>query len=164
MTVYCLSLSAEKKMTNGFRYIKELLIQNHNIRMYNDYQILKNNGVSVYSVKTDAFTIDKTNLEKVKGLLTFTPEIGSWRNSKDENIIVPSHNFETKMNVLMPIPKYETNKIKIEDEWNTEEICDAFIKNKRIIVRATLPGCGKSYACQKNERSRTQNIIRVSNQ
>lgn len=148
-TVYCLSLSAEKKMTNGFRYIKELLIQNHNIRMYNDYQILKNNGVSVYSVKTDAFIIDKTNLEKVKGLLTFTPEIGSWRNSKDEHIIIPSHKFETKMNVLMPIPKYETNKIKIEDEWNTEEICDAFIENKRVIVRATLPGCGKSYACQK---------------
>ena len=43
----------------------------------------------------------------------------------------------------------ETNKIKTEDEWNTEEICDAFIKNKRIIVRATLPGCGKSHACQK---------------
>ena len=76
-------------------------------------------------------------------------EIGSWRNSKTDNIIIPSHTFETKMNILMPSPQYETTKIKIEDEWNTDEICNAFIEKKHVIVRATLPGCGKSYACQK---------------
>ena len=115
-------------MSNGFRYIKELLVQTHNFKMYNDYQILKNNNITVYSVKTDAFTIDKTDLEKVKNLLIFNSEIGSWRNSKTDNIIIPSHTFETKMNILMPIPQYETTNIKIEDEWNTDEICNAFIE------------------------------------
>ena len=49
-------------MSNGFRYIKELLVQIHNFKMYNDANILKENGIWVYSVKTDSFTIKKSDL------------------------------------------------------------------------------------------------------
>ena len=65
--------------TNGFRYIKELLLQNHNLRMYLIHQTFKHNTMNVYSVKTDAFTIHATNLELAKSLFNFNNKMGAWR-------------------------------------------------------------------------------------
>ena len=49
-----------------------------------------NNGITVYCVKTDAFTIKHADLETVKGLLNFNDSIGSWRVSKNEEIRFPT--------------------------------------------------------------------------
>ena len=38
---YILHISAQKDLTNGFRYIKELLLNYHNFKMYTDYEKLK---------------------------------------------------------------------------------------------------------------------------
>ena len=35
---YIVSKSGERKLMNGFRYIKELLLQNHNFHMYESYE------------------------------------------------------------------------------------------------------------------------------
>ena len=61
---YTLTVGDRKEMTNGFRYIKELVLQRHNFKMYQDYDKLTKNDVKVYSVKTDAFIIDKKMLRK----------------------------------------------------------------------------------------------------
>jgi transcription elongation factor S-II len=45
------------------KYIKELLLQRHSFKMYTDYQSLIENGIEVFSVKTDAFTIKPEDLE-----------------------------------------------------------------------------------------------------
>ena len=50
-----------KRLKNGFRYIKKLLLQMHKLRMYLNHQLLTYNNTNVYSVKTDDFTIDATN-------------------------------------------------------------------------------------------------------
>ena len=35
---------------------------------------------------------------------------------------------------------------EVKDEWNTDEIIDEHIlNNKRLMIRASLPGSGKSY-------------------
>ena len=39
-TVYILNLRDNAQLKNGFVYIKELLLQYHNFRMYSDYQAL----------------------------------------------------------------------------------------------------------------------------
>ena len=79
---YILNIKDQCDLTNGFRYIKELLYQYHNFKIYNDFNKLQNAGINVYSVKTDAFTIQKTDLESAqqvlqfdKGVLSYT---GSW--------------------------------------------------------------------------------------
>ena len=56
---YVLNVSNERCLSNGFWYIKELLLQDHNYRVYEAYETLKENGIDVYSVKTDALTVKK---------------------------------------------------------------------------------------------------------
>ena len=60
---------------NGFRYIKDQLLQNHNFHMYDAYEKLKE-AINVYVVKTDAFHIAKRDFKKTKNRLNFHNEIG----------------------------------------------------------------------------------------
>ena len=75
------------ELRNGFIYIQELILQAHNFRMYMDYLTLRNNKVKVFSVKTDAYTILKTDLNKAMELLRFEKGIGNWRCSKEGDLI-----------------------------------------------------------------------------
>ena len=49
----------------------------------------------MYSVKTDAFTIDAANLELAKSLIKFDNTMGSWRlsNTNTDDISYPKHKF-----------------------------------------------------------------------
>ena len=69
---YILNVSDKACLKNGFRYIKELLLQYHNFKMFTDYSTLKENGIDVFSVKSDAMTIRKADLDKAKSLIAFT--------------------------------------------------------------------------------------------
>ena len=84
---YILNVSDCATLNNGFRYIKELLLQHHNFKMYRDYKSLVHNGIEVFSVKTDAFTIKAIN-PTVKASIDFHDKIGGWRVSKYENILI----------------------------------------------------------------------------
>ena len=75
-TLYILNIAAEATLTNGFRYIKELLMQHHNFYLNNSYKLLKQNNISVYSVKTDALTLRRSQLELVEELLNWSRDIG----------------------------------------------------------------------------------------
>ena len=146
---YILNISAQTDLTNGFRYIKELLLQHHNYKMYSDYNKLINAGIDVYSVKTDAFTINREHFELAKQTIKFTKKNGGWGKSKDEHINFPIQNFTIVNNkeILIEEPQFE--RILINDEWDVNEICQAFIKYKHVIVRADLQGSGKSYAAEQ---------------
>ena len=76
---------------NGFRYIHELLLQYHNHKMYTATKILTDKNIQIYSVKTDAFTIDKSNIEIAKTLLKFSLNIGGWRISTEAKNIKSSY-------------------------------------------------------------------------
>ena len=43
-SLFILNLSAEASLTNGFRYIKELLMQHHNFYLNSSYKLLTDNG------------------------------------------------------------------------------------------------------------------------
>jgi len=89
--LYILSLSDSKTLRNGFRYIKELLLQQFNHFLNSSYNTLKQNNIEVYSVKTDAFTIKATDAEAAKSLILFNNNIGSWRISKTEKYYISNH-------------------------------------------------------------------------
>ena len=59
--------------------------------MNNAYGTLVKNGISVYSVKTDAFVIDMFNLKKAQGLLNFSNAIGDCKYSY--KYILPNNPF-----------------------------------------------------------------------
>ena len=85
---YILNVSDCATLKNGFRYIKELLLQHHNFKMYRDYQTLTANGIDVFSVKTDAFTIfKKKTLKLLNHVFVFTMilEVGDVQKQKTLN-------------------------------------------------------------------------------
>ena len=146
-TYFILNVSKSSTLTNGFRYIKELVLQHHNFKMYNDAKILKENGIWVYSVKTDAFTIKKSDLENAKKLINFSKSLGGWRLSKEDNIIFPSDLIRLLDNAEVKIQPVKVERLEVVDEYNCNEICSLFEKHKLVMLRAEYAGSGKSYAC-----------------
>ena len=149
---YVLALKAERKLENGFRYIKELLLQIHNDKLYSSFDILKDNDISIYSVKTDCFVIKSQDLDKAKSLLNFDNGLGSWRLSKTSDINIPSSYINITNCVTIPIDDLTTTQLQVNDEYDTHEICQLVEQHKRVVDRADLPGSGKSYACKSMER------------
>jgi hypothetical protein len=146
--LYILNDVDTKRLRNGFRYIKELLLQNHNLRMYLNHQILTTNNINVYSVKTDAMTVDASNLELVKSLIKFDNGMGSWRVSKTDDIAYPKVKFSKTLNLKLKIPKYEIHRLDIKDEYDRPAICQVLKEYKQVMIKADTPGCGKSYICE----------------
>ena len=149
---YVLNISDTKTLMNGYKYVKELILQHHNFDMNEAYETLMRDGVVVYSVKTDAFVIDKCNLGKAREVLKFGSEIGEWRWSDKFNF--PSKAFCKQPSVLCDITEYENKTGDVKDEWNTDEIIDEHIlNNKRLLIQAEFAGSGKSYTCKHMNRN-----------
>ena len=120
--------------------------------MHKSYQTLIENDIQVYSVKTDALTVKKSDISKVKELLNFNNGLGSWRLSKDNNIILPTRQWNLVINHEIEIKPLEINHLNVPDEWDTKAICKQFQEHKRVMVRAEYAGCGKSYAARYMNR------------
>jgi hypothetical protein len=146
---YILNLSDTATLKNGFRYIKELLLQFHNFKMYTDHKILRDNNIDVFSVKTDAMTIKSEDYTLATSLLKMSNEIGGWRLSKHTNINISADFITLKKNkeIKLDVPTFE--RIEIKDEYDVNEICESLEKYKRVMIRAEMPGSGKSYVCEK---------------
>ena len=158
-TYFVLNTTVRQKLVNGFRYIKELLLQYHNYAMYEAYTKLEAKGVKVYSVKSDAFTIHQDDLNKVRpnpnhfiksyreGILNFEKAIGNWRVSTSR-INYPTEKYKFKYNKLIQIPLQENEALDVVDEWDTEVLCKQLIQSSPCIIRAKYPGSGKSFLGQ----------------
>ena len=152
---YVLSVSEKKTLINGFMYIKELLLQYHNFKMYEAYKTLSDNNIKVYSVKTDCLTIHEDDVDKVygysccrvwrEGLLKFGTDIGGWRLEEKKTITLPTQLYTYKFNDVPEIPKISNVKVEVEDEWDTKAICEKIMLRNPVIIRARFAGSGKSY-------------------
>ena len=128
---------------NGFRYIKELLLQGHNFNMYETYEKLKSHNIRVYAVKTDAFHIARKDLRKARKLLDFHNDIGGWR-VESNRVFELEAGYKWKFNELVKIPTFENETIPIEDEWDVESSCNKIIEKRRVMIRAKFAGSGTS--------------------
>ena len=160
-TYYVLNIKQQTTLINGFRYIKELILQHHNYKMFRDAKTLIKNNINIYSVKTDALTILDSDVDKVQTLINFSSERGGWRLSKTEKIIFPSDNLQVINNSRIEITPLETTRLEVKDEYDTDEICSLFEKHKTVMVRAEYGGSGKSYACA-NMAKLGYNVLFVS--
>ena len=146
---YILNVSDSRTLTNGYRYIKEMLLQYHNFAMYDAYRKLKiENNIDVHAVKTDALHINKTDMKKVEKLLDFHDGIGGWR-FENKRARCPDGKYMYKHNEVPNIPTYKNEQLIINDEWNTKEICNQIIDNGgNVIIKGKVPGTGKSYIAE----------------
>ena len=157
---YVLVLKAEKQLKNGFRYIKELLLQSHNFKLMQAYDAFAEANVKVTSVKTDCFTIPADCEAKARELLAFDQGIGTWRVSKTAGIIFPFENLRQAQLDDVEVKHLEINTLTVANEWDVSELCDHFEQHKRVMVRAEFAGCGKSHACKAME-SRGHKVLFV---
>ena len=149
---HILNVTNKTILKNGFRYIKELVMQLSHFTMYKTVAKLEEHGIDVFSIKTDAITIHKQHLEQAQQLLDLGKDIGKLRHSKSGiQIILPSKPLELTKNELVKIPKYNTQHIEIQDEYDTETICRIYEDKRRVLMLGDLPGVGKSYACKQME-------------
>jgi len=161
-TFYVHIIDNEKKLDNGFKFIKELLLQTHNFEIYQDLEKLKQNDIPVFSVKTDALTIRQCDMEKAQQVLSFGSQCGQWRFSKvHDQIILPVDFFHENKNMrhlFTPTPELNQKTFdnddptdgfwyypKEESEWDLDCIANYIKKNPLQMIRADLPGSGKSY-------------------
>ena len=108
-------------LNNGYIYIKELLLQDHNFKMLQDSNKLVNNYVPVMSVKTDAFVIRSRDVDKAREILEMKTGIGEWRTNKEgEEILLAPEEYKKKPNELNKIPIYKNIAIEIKDEYDTK--------------------------------------------
>ena len=150
---YLVNVSDKATLNNGFIYIKELLLQDHNFKMCQDYNKLRKNSIIAVSVKTDAFVIKSEDVEKAKEVLEMKAGIGEWRTNKEgEEVKLPSETYQRKKNELDKIPVYKNTAIKIKDEYDTKNIIEKVISAKHVMIRAKYAGSGKSYICEKMAR------------
>ena len=147
---YLLNITDKCKLKNGFRYIKELLLQHHNYEMFTTYKTLTDNGINVFTVKTDAYTINTSDVSKANKLLNFDNKIGSWRISIEEtkHINLPSKDYELVENNFINIKPPTFEMLSVNNEYDKDELCQLFEEKKRVMIRADLPGSGKSSACE----------------
>ena len=156
---YVSNISDTKTLKNGYRYIKELILQNHNYAMNNAYETLLKNGISVYSVKTDAFVIDRFNLKKAQELLNFSNAIGDWKYNY--KYILPNQPFHKQVSKIVDITEYTNTTGIVKGEWNTDEIVEEHVlSNRRLMIRGDVPGTGKSYIC-KHLQEKGYNVLFV---
>jgi hypothetical protein len=132
--VWILNLTNSADMTNGFRYIKELLIQHHNATMQSCLLKLSAANVHVHSVKTDAFTIAASDLPAATAAMDFGEGIGRWRVSKDDEheIKFPGEKLVQKSNREIAITEQKTHDMPLtkEEEWETDKLCNIFEEKK----------------------------------
>ena len=143
--VYGLVFKANQSLNNGFQYVHELVMQLNNFKIYNSYHLLKNMGVIVYSIKTDAFTIHKNDIDKITDVLG--SKLGDWRiqNGKPK---LPSTAYTVVQALEYKIePIREQININIVDEYDTQTICKQ-IENKQVMITGGYPGVGKSYIAE----------------
>ena len=146
---YILNLKDKAQLKNGFRWIKEILLQYHNFTMWETWWKLRNAKVSVYSVKTDAYTIQKKDEAKAREVLDFHNDVGGWRVSKTDDTKLPTDEYKFVENKLIEIPVYESKEIEIEDEYNTDAVVEKIVETKQVMIGGTVPGTGKSYICKR---------------
>ena len=142
---YCLTVSDRVALRNGYTYVKELLLQCHNHKMQEDYNRLINNGVDVWSVKTDAFVIRHDHLNKAKKAIKFDNNIGGWRHENGKRMAPPSEKHKMNESAIPTIPVYENETLDVENEWDTESIAKQITEKIPMIIRSKYAGGGKSH-------------------
>ena len=159
---FVLNISEKALLTNGFRFLKELLLQFHNYNMYETFKTLNENDVEVFSVKTDAFTVRKTDVDKVNDLLDIGKDVGQWKINEDFNF--PKDNYKIQSCKLIEIPIVNKSLIEIKDEWDMDNIIYEIEKHKKVLIKARYAGSGNTYIANKlREKYKSMCVVSTNN-
>jgi hypothetical protein len=159
---YIIKEQKSQLLENGFKYIKELIYEINNRINYLNYKKLQRNKINVIGLKTDAFLIPVQDMDKVISIFNISGKIGDYK-IKEKNInSIPTTTFELNINTYTEIKENTINNINIQNEYNTIEFIKHLKPSNNLIVKAEIPGAGKTWSIILSSIEMNKNLLIVS--
>ncbi|HRP36790.1 MAG TPA: hypothetical protein PLS50_03195, partial [Candidatus Dojkabacteria bacterium] len=141
--VHFLIIEKKERLVEGFRCIKEMVYDHMAIRMYDLYQEVVSKGIKPIGIKTDAILVSQSRVILEDKDIKFTPnERGGIKFESGK--FCTNRKVEQEDNKPFDMKVREVNVIKINDEYNTNEINSVFDQHGRIGIWGAFPGVGKT--------------------
>lgn len=148
--MYLLVFKKTQTLSNGFRYIKEMIYNQMNVKMFDLYKRCVKNNLKVVGVKTDCIIVHNSEEEiEATGYFDFTDKLGCLKYEPGAACV--NKLLEQKINNLCALEQVKVNEITINDEYSVSEFKDVFDNNNRVLLKGLLPGVGKTTAVKNYE-------------
>lgn len=148
---WLLVIKAKARLIESFRPVKEMVYELMSVKLCKLYTRAVKAGLTPVAVKTDCVLVDNTMSEARKAGFSFNNVIGGLKWEK--NKFVHGNKLSVKINALVEPLKAEVRKLKVIDEWKTDEFTEIFDKYDRVIVTGSLPGVGKSHSVKEYQKT-----------
>ena len=158
---YILVDTKKKDLENGFLPIQLFIYDVMRLKMFMMYKELQSKGATVVAIKTDSLFLDASTMKQ----LPKNPDsnkfesIGKYRFEKGNLCPGVIKKFEENKIDIVHNSDFSQKDIIINDEWDQTEFNKIFKKETGIIVKAIVPGAGKTHSLR--EFARTFGIHKV---
>ena len=147
--LYALHIYEEKTLIDGFRYIKEIIYNMMDCKLFSLYKKCKDANLKVVGVKTDCVLVNNTVDEIKKTDLIFKDELGGLKI--DLNKICTDVQIRHIDNELIKIKERKINVFNMVDESSDTERGEIIKKYKTLLIWSVFPGSGKSEMAKRFE-------------
>lgn len=148
--VFMLTMYAEKQLIDGYRYVKDLVYSNMQVKLYNLYNECTLKGLNVVGVKTDCMFVKNTIKEICDNIkISDLDDYGFDKLKLEIGKECPHSRIFPKDNKNTPLEYLKVNKIQLNDEYDNMEIKQKTQSLNRVIILGSVPGVGKTTACKK---------------
>ena len=153
---YGVNVFREERLVNGFCAINDIIKVKQNLKLSKLCRQMEDLNINVLGVRTDCLIHDTTDLI-IESNFEVNNKIGCYKIETGKYLCDTI--LSIRNNDLIQFEDFENLEIKtFTDEYNTELINKYLKKNKKIFIKATYPGSGKSQAV-KNYNDKTLFIL-----
>jgi len=138
--LYIVSIEKDKLINNSFRPIKDLIYDLSHLEIVKIYNKMIENNITPLGVRTDCVLFEP--IENIDKIFNFENVIGGYKLEHEKELI--STRIDRYDNELLDILNLEPEINEIKDEFDNKEFKEIFDNSNHTIVKATLPGCGKT--------------------
>eukprot|EP00466_Bigelowiella_natans_P019481 jgi/Bigna1/144381/aug1.87_g19089 len=143
---FSLVRTTEKLARETFKPIKDVTHDLVSIEMFDSCDKCSSAGLHPMAVETDCVIV-RDEVDEIEPHFDFDKDIGGVK--LEEKTKVMDQHFIPLENEVVEPETIDIDKIDIVNEWNAEEITNAFDKHDGTLVNASLPGSGKSCSVKK---------------
>lgn len=153
--IYCLVISKEEKLIDGFQPIKDYVYCQLRLFLHKYYIKLVNAGIDVYGISTDSFRVNVNDISDIPSFIKFSDVIGEFKFEECKPL--RGHELNKIINKEFKFVNYHQKTLELKNEYNKYEIVDTLLKNNRTIVKGLYPGVGKTTSIMNISKSDNMN-------
>ena len=155
---HLLNVFEEKRLTNGWLYVKELIYTLQNIRSIQKFAKLNELGIKTYCISTDSFIVKNTpnTMKLLVENFEVSQKLGGYKLELDAKVkgemlhLAENKNHEFHDYSRLNVIDFEAD----EKEYKTSEnfikkALNFLAENNNVMIEAEYAGSGKSYVSQK---------------